>query len=222
MEPCKVTDINIAATRELPAPAQLLQEIPRTEEQQAFVAAARREIHRIIFGNDKRLLLVVGPCSIHDIAAGREYAQRLAKLAAEVRERVLIVMRVYFEKPRTTVGWKGLIMDPFIDKSYNIPAGLRMAREFLREVIDLGLPTATEQCGHRREECARAQGCRSVCTVQRPSPVRLRCVDPGEGTHRLLGQHSVCEHPCSVPDARSGTQPMPNHHNKPLGVCNLG
>lgn len=144
MEPCKVTDINIAATRELPAPAQLLQEIPRTEEQQDFVAAARREIHRIIFGNDKRLLLVVGPCSIHDIAAGREYAQRLAKLSDEVRERILIVMRVYFEKPRTTVGWKGLIMDPYIDHTYNIPAGLRMAREFLREVIDLGLPTATE------------------------------------------------------------------------------
>ncbi|MBC2593363.1 3-deoxy-7-phosphoheptulonate synthase [Ruficoccus amylovorans] len=144
MEPCKVTDINIAATRELPAPAQLLQEIPRTEAQQDFVAAARREIHRIIFGNDKRLLLVVGPCSIHDIAAGREYARKLAKLSEEVRERILIVMRVYFEKPRTTVGWKGLIMDPYIDKSYNIPAGLRIAREFLREVIDLGLPTATE------------------------------------------------------------------------------
>ncbi|QYY35823.1 3-deoxy-7-phosphoheptulonate synthase [Ruficoccus sp. ZRK36] len=144
MEPCKVTDINIAATRELPAPAQLLQEIPRTEAQQAFVANARSEIHRIIFGNDKRLLLVVGPCSIHDIKAGREYAQRLAKLAEQVKERILIVMRVYFEKPRTTVGWKGLIMDPYIDRTYNIPAGLRMAREFLREVIDMGLPTATE------------------------------------------------------------------------------
>jgi 3-deoxy-7-phosphoheptulonate synthase len=89
-------------------------------------------------------LLIVGPCSIHDLKGGHEYAERLANLAAEVRDRVLIVMRVYFEKPRTTVGWKGLIMDPHLDGTNDIPAGLRIARRFLRDVLDLGLPTATE------------------------------------------------------------------------------
>jgi 3-deoxy-7-phosphoheptulonate synthase len=87
---------------------------------------------------------VVGPCSIHDVAAGREYAERLAALNREVSSHVLLVMRVYFEKPRTTVGWKGLIMDPHLDGSNDIPAGLKLAREFLRAVVDLGLPTATE------------------------------------------------------------------------------
>ncbi|MEM9227522.1 MAG: 3-deoxy-7-phosphoheptulonate synthase, partial [Verrucomicrobiota bacterium] len=144
MEPLKVTDINIASTEPLPSPEALLNEIPRTPAQQAFVANARQQIHRIIFGDDKRLLLVVGPCSIHDIEAGREYAHKLAVLAEEVKDRILVVMRVYYEKPRTTVGWKGLIMDPQLDGSYDIPAGLRLARSFLREVIDIGLPTATE------------------------------------------------------------------------------
>ncbi|MFZ9682644.1 MAG: 3-deoxy-7-phosphoheptulonate synthase, partial [Cephaloticoccus sp.] len=104
----------------------------------------RRDLHRIIFTDDRRFLLIVGPCSIHDLAAGRDYAKRLAKLAAEVSDRILVVMRVYFEKPRTTVGWKGLIMDPHLDGTHDIAAGLRTARSFLREVLDLGLPTATE------------------------------------------------------------------------------
>jgi 3-deoxy-7-phosphoheptulonate synthase len=98
----------------------------------------------VLSGEDPRFLLVVGPCSIHDLKGGREYANRLAALAAEVRDRVLVVMRVYFEKPRTTVGWKGLIMDPHLDGTHDIPAGLRLARTFLRDVLDLGLPTATE------------------------------------------------------------------------------
>jgi 3-deoxy-7-phosphoheptulonate synthase len=88
--------------------------------------------------------LIVGPCSIHDTVAGTEYARKLAKLAQEVADRIMIVMRVYFEKPRTTVGWKGLIMDPHLDGSHDIATGLRTARSFLREVLDLGLPTATE------------------------------------------------------------------------------
>jgi len=119
-------------------------ELPKTETQAAFVTAARRDIHRIIFTDDRRFLLIVGPCSIHDLEAGRDYARRLAALAAEVSDRVMIVMRVYFEKPRTTVGWKGLIMDPRLDGSHDIAVGLRLARSFLREVLDLGLPTATE------------------------------------------------------------------------------
>lgn len=140
----KTSDINVLETRSLPSPHQLLEELPKTEAQADFVAHARDEIHRLIFTDDKRLLLIVGPCSIHDSAAGIEYARRLAGLAREVRERVMIVMRVYFEKPRTTVGWKGLIMDPHLDDSRDIAAGLRTARTFLREVLNLGLPTATE------------------------------------------------------------------------------
>jgi 3-deoxy-7-phosphoheptulonate synthase len=140
----KTSDINVVETRALPSPAQLLAELPKTEAQAEFVTHAREEIHRIIFTDDKRLLLIVGPCSIHDVAAGRDYARRLAALAREVADRVMIVMRVYFEKPRTTVGWKGLIMDPHLDGSHDIAAGLRLARAFLRDVIDLGLPTATE------------------------------------------------------------------------------
>jgi 3-deoxy-7-phosphoheptulonate synthase len=140
----RTSDINVVETRALPSPAALLDELPKTTAQAEFITHARREIHRIIFTDDKRFLLVVGPCSIHDVTAGRDYARRLAALASEVSDRVMIVMRVYFEKPRTTVGWKGLIMDPHLDGSHDIAAGLRLARSFLREVLDLGLPTATE------------------------------------------------------------------------------
>ncbi len=140
----KTSDINVVETRALPSPAQLLADLPKTEAQAEFVTRARREIHKLIFTDDRRFLLIVGPCSIHDVAAGRDYARRLASIAREVSDRVMIVMRVYFEKPRTTVGWKGLIMDPHLDGSHDIAAGLRLARAFLREVLDLGLPTATE------------------------------------------------------------------------------
>src|SRR3954470_13665488 len=121
----KTSDINVVETRALPSPAALLRELPKTDAQAEFVARTRRgglqktdakaefvartrrEIHRLIFTDEKRFLLIVGPCSIHDLKAGRDYAQRLTRLAEEVAERVMIVMRVYFEKPRTTVGWKG-------------------------------------------------------------------------------------------------------------------
>ncbi len=140
----KTSDINVVETRLLPSPAAMLREVPKTEAEAEFVTRSRRDIHRLIFTDEKRFLLIVGPCSIHDLAAGRDYAERLARLAREVSDRVMIVMRVYFEKPRTTVGWKGLIMDPKLDGSHDIAAGLRVAREFLREVLALGLPTATE------------------------------------------------------------------------------
>ena len=140
----KTSDINVVETRSLPSPATLLAELPKSAAQAEFVTRARREIHRLIFTDDKRFLLIIGPCSIHDLDAGRDYARRLAALAGEVSDRVLIVMRVYFEKPRTTVGWKGLIMDPHLDGSHDIAAGLRLGRTFLRDVLDLGLPTATE------------------------------------------------------------------------------
>jgi 3-deoxy-7-phosphoheptulonate synthase len=140
----KTSDINVVETRTLPSPAALLAELPKTEAQADFVTRARREIHRLIFTDDKRFLLIIGPCSIHDLDAGRDYARRLAALSREVSDRVLIVMRVYFEKPRTTVGWKGLVMDPHLDGSHDIATGLRLGRTFLRDVLDLGLPTATE------------------------------------------------------------------------------
>ena len=140
----KTSDINVVESRVLPSPSVLLAELPKTEAQAEFVTRARREIHRLIFTDDRRFLLIVGPCSIHDLDAGRDYARRLAALARQVSDRVMIVMRVYFEKPRTTIGWKGLIMDPHLDGSHDIAAGLHLGRSFLRDVLDLGLPTATE------------------------------------------------------------------------------
>jgi len=140
----RTSDINVLENRVLPSPAQLLAELPKTDAQAELIARAREDIHRVIFTDDRRFLLVIGPCSIHDPAAGREYAQRLAALARQVSDRILVVMRVYFEKPRTTVGWKGLIMDPHLDGSHDIATGLRLARTILRDVLDLGLPTATE------------------------------------------------------------------------------
>jgi len=140
----QTSDINVSQTLALPTPTELIAEYAKTEAQAAFISSSREEINRIIFGDDKRLLLVVGPCSIHDIESGLEYAKKLAALKEKVNDRILLVMRVYFEKPRTSVGWKGLIMDPDLDDSANINKGLRVAREFLRDVIDLGLPTSTE------------------------------------------------------------------------------
>lgn len=140
----KVTDIHITSKTLLPTPLALCQEIEKTEAADKFVAESREAINKIIFGSDRRLLVVVGPCSIHDLKAGREYAEKLAALSKELSDRMLIVMRVYFEKPRTTVGWKGLIMDPNLDGSSDIPEGLRTARRFLLDIIELGLPTATE------------------------------------------------------------------------------
>jgi 3-deoxy-7-phosphoheptulonate synthase len=140
----KVSDLNIASNIPLPAPALMLHEIPRSDAQEDFVARSREEIREIMLHRDRRFLLIVGPCSIHDTGAGKQYAARLRGLIDRVRERILIVMRCYFEKPRTSLGWKGLIMDPHLDGSDDIPEGLRIARRFLRDVIDLGVPTATE------------------------------------------------------------------------------
>lgn len=140
----KVSDINIRYNRVLPSPEELLREVPRSPALADFVADSRQALREIIFGQDDRLLVIAGPCSIHDTTAALEYARKLAALADELSGRLCIVMRVYFEKPRTTVGWKGLIMDPHLDGTYDIPEGLRQARSFLREVLGLGLPTATE------------------------------------------------------------------------------
>ena len=140
----QLSDLYIAENMPLPSPAVLLDEVVRTEAHAGVVFRARQEIQAILRGEDERFFLILGPCSIHDVQAGRAYAERLAALSAEVQERILLVMRVYFEKPRTTIGWKGLIMDPHLDNTSDIPTGLREARRFLCQVLDLGVPTATE------------------------------------------------------------------------------
>ncbi|MFT5883259.1 MAG: 3-deoxy-7-phosphoheptulonate synthase, partial [Crocinitomicaceae bacterium] len=140
----QVRDLNVTKNVPLPTPITLMQDVVRSTKQAEFIANSREIIRNILQGTDERFLLIVGPCSIHDTKAGLEYAQKLAKLAEEVKDKVYIVMRVYFEKPRTTVGWKGLIMDPALDGSDNITEGLKQARTFLRQIIDTGLPTATE------------------------------------------------------------------------------
>lgn len=140
----QVSDVNITDSAVLPAPEYLCREIHRPAEIADFVAEARQRLHRIIFGDDRRLLVIVGPCSIHDTVAGLDYAEKLRALVPQVSDRLEIVMRVYFEKPRTTVGWKGLIMDPRLDGSYDLPLGLKRARQFLLDILALGLPTATE------------------------------------------------------------------------------
>ena len=140
----KTSDVHVTETAVLPSPRELCDAIAHTRAQENFVSQSREIISQILSGDDPRFLVVVGPCSIHDVEAGREYAEKLATLAQEVSERLYLVMRVYFEKPRTTVGWKGLIMDPHLDESHDIAGGLAAARRFLREVVDCGLPTATE------------------------------------------------------------------------------
>jgi 3-deoxy-7-phosphoheptulonate synthase len=137
-------DLRIAAIRELSPPVHLLREFPITPAASKTVFTARRDIHRILHGQDDRLLVIIGPCSIHDVKAAKEYAGRLAEQRAKYEENLLIVMRVYFEKPRTTVGWKGLINDPFLDGSFQINQGLRIARELLLDLADEGMPAGTE------------------------------------------------------------------------------
>jgi 3-deoxy-7-phosphoheptulonate synthase len=140
----KTDDLRIARIRPLLTPAILAEEFPVSDAAAVIVADARRAIEAILDGRDQRLFVVVGPCSIHDPVAARDYAERLRLLADDVRERLLIVMRVYFEKPRTVIGWKGLINDPGIDGSFRINDGLRLARGLLSDVAAIGLPAGTE------------------------------------------------------------------------------
>ena len=137
-------DLRIRRTRPLISPAILEEEIPIDAEAARTVSAARRAVADIVHARDPRLLAIVGPCSVHDPEAVREYAGRLAPLAASVAERVVIVMRVYFEKPRTTVGWKGYINDPHLDGTFQVNAGLRGARALLADIVGMGLPAASE------------------------------------------------------------------------------
>ncbi|BDZ38222.1 3-deoxy-7-phosphoheptulonate synthase [Microbacterium suwonense] len=144
IDTASTSDLHVADFTALPAPADIAADLPLGGERAALVARTRDEVRAIMAGEDSRLLVVVGPCSIHDTDAGLEYAGRLVREAERHRDELLIVMRTYFEKPRTTVGWKGLINDPHLDGSHDIEAGLRMARGFLRDVTALGMPCATE------------------------------------------------------------------------------
>lgn len=137
-------DLRIVGIQEVVPPVEVRRRHPLTERGAETVYTTRRAIHEILTKADDRLLVVMGPCSVHDVVAAREYAGRLKALAAEVAQDVLLVMRVYFEKPRTTVGWKGLINDPNLDGSYRINDGLHLARHLLVDLADMGVPAATE------------------------------------------------------------------------------
>lgn len=139
-----IENLNIKSQHVLVTPEQLKQEIPLTDKAALTVSGGRQAIQDILDGRDHRVFVVVGPCSIHDTAAAMDYAQKLAQLSEEVQDTLLLVMRVYFEKPRTTVGWKGLINDPYLDDSFKIEDGLHISRRLLLDIAELGLPAATE------------------------------------------------------------------------------
>jgi 3-deoxy-7-phosphoheptulonate synthase len=140
----RTDDLRIRELKELVPPSHLIREFPCTEKAATTAANARTALHRILHGQDDRVMVVIGPCSIHDPKAAMEYAARLVKERERFAGELEIVMRVYFEKPRTTVGWKGLINDPYMDNSFRINDGLRMARELLHNINELGLPAGTE------------------------------------------------------------------------------
>ncbi len=140
----RTRDLRVEYFRPLLSPAILLEELPLTEASSATVARAREEVARVLRGEDDRLVVIVGPCSVHDPAAGLEYGRGLHALARELEADLCIVMRVYFEKPRTTVGWKGLINDPHLDGSFAINEGLRRARRLLLDLNEMGLPAGCE------------------------------------------------------------------------------
>jgi 3-deoxy-7-phosphoheptulonate synthase len=142
--PRAISNVHVKSARALIAPVELIRELPLSERGAETVATGREEVSRIIAGQDRRLLVVVGPCSIHDVGAAREYADYLMGERRRLGRQLLILMRVYFEKPRTTVGWKGLINDPHLDGSYDMETGLRIGRTLLRDLAELGLPTASE------------------------------------------------------------------------------
>ena len=138
------SNLRIRSLEPLVPPARLCAVLPLDDAAAQTIVAGRRAVERVLDGSDRRVMAIVGPCSIHDPAAARDYAARLGRVAERVQDRLLVVMRVYFEKPRTTVGWKGLINDPHLDGTFDVATGLRLARGLLIELARAGLPTATE------------------------------------------------------------------------------
>lgn len=144
MERDQLNNVHIQDEQVLITPDSLKKELPVSEQGLAFISQARQTIADIIHKRDHRLLVVCGPCSIHDLEAAKDYARRLKALSEEVSDQLYLVMRVYFEKPRTTVGWKGLINDPNLDGSFDVESGLLTARKLLVELTEMGIPLATE------------------------------------------------------------------------------
>ena len=140
----RTDDLRIKEIKELVPPAHVLREFPVSENAARLVSETREEVHRVLHGADDRLVVIAGPCSIHDTKAAKEYASRLLEVRRELAEDLLVIMRVYFEKPRTTVGWKGLINDPHLNGSFNINEGLRIARALLLEINEAGMPAGCE------------------------------------------------------------------------------
>src|SRR3954464_12352195 len=140
----RIDDVRIAEIKELITPEQLLQEFALSDAAAQLIFDTRQAIHRILHGADDRLLVIVGPCSIHDVKAAKEYAAKLKEVKSRLGDDLLVVMRVYFEKPRTTVGWKGLINDPNLDGSFSINEGIRVARDLLLNLNELGMPAGCE------------------------------------------------------------------------------
>lgn len=140
----QTNDLRVIKARRLMAPRALKEELPMSEVANVTVVDGRMTVQQILHREDPRLLVVVGPCSIHDPESAREYAERLQSLKAEVADQFYLVMRVYFEKPRTTIGWKGLVNDPHLNGTYDVDAGLRLARKLLLDINELGIPAATE------------------------------------------------------------------------------
>jgi 3-deoxy-7-phosphoheptulonate synthase len=140
----KTDEFRTTLIENLVSPEELAQQIPLDDETASFIIQSRKDIEAIITGDDDRLLVIIGPCSIHDTTAAVDYAEKLKVLHDKYRDDLLIVMRVYFEKPRTTVGWKGLISDPDLDKSFHVAKGLNLARSLLMDINKLGLPAGTE------------------------------------------------------------------------------
>jgi len=144
MQAERTNNVNVISQDLLLTPAEIKRRLPITPRAEEFVLQSRDTLQQILDRQDPRLFVIVGPCSIHDLRAARDYAQRLKQLAAAVADTLFIVMRVYFEKPRTTVGWKGLINDPYMDDSFHIEEGLQMARGLLLELAEMGVPAGTE------------------------------------------------------------------------------
>ena len=140
----KTRDVNVLKTEKLIPPADLIEDLPATPDAKRTVVEGRRAIQAILEGEDSRFIVITGPCSIHDENAALEYARRLNDLGRKYADRLLVVMRVYFEKPRTTVGWKGLVYDPHLNDSFDITTGLRKGRKLLLDVAEMGIPAATE------------------------------------------------------------------------------
>jgi len=144
MTDTQIDDLNVVSQELLISPADLKRELPMTDKAREVVTQGRETIRNILDRKDPRIFVVIGPCSIHDVDAAMDYAQRLKRLADEVSDTIYVVMRVYFEKPRTTTGWKGLINDPDLNDSFKIEKGLHMGRKLLLDIAELGLPSATE------------------------------------------------------------------------------